>query len=276
MTVEELLIYGKKQVHSDHCKILLADMLGINPLELLNCLNKEVPEEKCNIYKEELEALKEGRPVQYVTGRVNFYGNQFFINKDVLIPRFETEQLASQTLEYIKKYFDSKVSVIDLGCGSGVLGLTLAKKLPQVDTTLLDVSREALNVAYRNALSLEVDAKFILSDMFDKVLEKYDIIISNPPYIKTDEEIEDIVKNNEPHIALYGGDDGLLFYDKILKDIKYYMKERCLVALEIGATLGEDVCCLIQKYLPGDRVLVKKDLAGYDRMVFIFHNLEET
>ena len=273
MTVEELLIYGKKQIHSDHSKILLADLLGLNPLQLLNHLNKEVSDEKSELYKKEIDAIKEGKPVQYVTGKVNFYGNDFLVNKDVLIPRFETEQLVEATIEYIKKYFDDKISIIDLGCGSGAIGLTLAKKLSKVDVTLLDVSREALNVAYRNALYLEVDAKFNLSDMFNKVAEKYDVIISNPPYIKTDEEIEDIVKDNEPYLALYGGEDGLFFYKKILKDIKYHMKDRCLIAFEIGETLGEGVCDLVHKYLPNDRVEVKKDLASRDRMVFIFHNL---
>ena len=275
MTVEELLIYGKKQMHSDHSKILLADILGLNPLELLNHLNKEVSEEKCKLYKDEMNALREGRPVQYVTGKVNIYGNIFLINENVLIPRFETEQLVEETMKYIKSYFEGNVSLLDLGCGSGVIGLTIAKKLPNVSATLLDISKDALNVSYRNALYLEVDAKFIESDMFSKVGEKYDVIISNPPYIKTNEEIEDIVKNNEPHLALYGGDDGLFYYDKILKDIKYHMKDRCLVAFEIGASQGADVYNLIEKYLPGEDILIKKDLAGRDRMVFIFHNLEK-
>ena len=275
MTVEELLIYGKKQIHSDHAKILLADLLGYNPLELLNHLNTKVDDDKCNMYKEEIAAIEEGRPIQYVTGKVNFYGNQFLVNESVLIPRFETEQLVEKTIEYINRYFTDKVSVIDLGCGSGAIGITLSKKLKNVDITLLDISKKALNVAYRNALYQEVDAKFIESDMFSKVAKKYDVIISNPPYIKTNEEIEDIVKNNEPSIALYGGEEGLDLYIKILKDIKYHMNDRCLVAFEIGATQGRDVYNLIQKYLPGEIVEIKKDLAGRDRMVFILHNLEE-
>ncbi len=275
MTVEELLIYGKKHCHSDHAKILLADLLGCNPLELLNHLNTMVSDDKCKMYKEELLALEEGRPIQYVTGKVNFYGNQFLVNEDVLIPRFETEQLVEKTIEYINRYFTDKISVIDLGCGTGAIGITLSKKLDNVDITLLDISKKALNVAYRNALYQEVDAKFIESDMFSKVALKYDVIISNPPYIKNNEEIEDIVKNNEPSLALYGGEDGLDLYIKILKDIKYHMNDRCLVAFEIGATQGRDVYNLIQKYLPGEIVEIKKDLAGRDRMVFILHNLEE-
>ncbi len=275
MTVEELLIYGKKHCHSDHAKFLLSDILGCNPLELLNYLNKEINEEKSNLYKAEIKALEEGNPIQYVTGKTNFYGYQFLVNKDVLIPRFETEQLVEKTIEYVNKYFDDKIDVIDLGCGSGAIGITLAKKLKNIDLTLLDISKQALNVSYRNALYQEVDASFIESDMFSNVKKKYDVIISNPPYIKEDEEIEDIVKNNEPSIALYGGKDGLCFYDKILKDIKDHMKTKCLVAFEIGATQGQDVYNLIQKYLPGAIVEVKKDLAGRDRMVFIFHNLEK-
>ncbi len=274
MTVEELLVYGKKHCHSDHAKILLADLLNCNPLELLNYLNKNVAEEKCDLYIKEIEAMKEGKPLQYVTGKTNFYGYKFLVNPNVLIPRFETEQLVEKTIEYVKKYFSEKVSIIDLGCGSGAIGITLSKKLGNVDMTLLDISKEALAVAYKNALYQEVDAKFIESDMFDKVTEKYDVIISNPPYIRNDEEIEDIVKNNEPALALYGGVKGLDLYIKILQNINNYMKDRCLVAFEIGAGQGEDIANLIRTYLPNTKFEIYKDLAGRDRMVFIFKNLE--
>lgn len=274
MTVEDLLVYGKKHCHSDHAKILLADLLNCNPLELLNYLNKVVDEEKSNLYIKEIQAIEEGKPLQYVTGKANFYGYKFLVNPNVLIPRFETEQLVEKTIEYINKYFSGKVSVIDLGCGSGAIGITLSKKLDDIDITLLDISKEALTVAYKNALYLEVDAKFIESDMFDKVAEKYDVIISNPPYIRNDEEIEDIVKNNEPALALYGGERGLDLYIKILQNISNYMNDRCLVAFEIGALQGEEISNLIKYYLPNTKFEIHKDLAGRDRMVFIFKNLE--
>ena len=214
MTIEELLVLGKKHIHSDHAKILLADLLDKNPLELLTCLDEIGDEEKVEIYKKEIKALEEGKPIQYVLGNVNFYGNTFYVNENVLIPRFETEELVEKTTNYINKYFTNPVDIIDLGTGSGVIGLTLEKKVSTNSVDLIDISKEALEVTKKNCELLNSKANLILSDMLENIPtdNKYDIIISNPPYIKDDEEIEDIVKNNEPHQALYGGVDGLDFY----------------------------------------------------------------
>lgn len=274
MRVEELLVYGKKYCHSDHAKFLLADILGCNPLELLNILDKEVSMDKCKLYEQEINALLIGKPIQYVTGKTNFYGLDFFVNENVLIPRFETEQLVEATTNYIKKYFSKNINIIDLGCGSGAIGITLAKKVNNVNITLLDISKEALTIAYNNSLKHEIDATFIESDMFDKVTDKYDVIISNPPYIKTKERIQEIVKNNEPSIALYGGEEGLDLYEKIFSKIKEHMNDRCLIALEIGMTQGEAVSQIATKYLENINIEIKKDLSGRDRMLFIFKNLE--
>lgn len=132
MRIEDLLFFAKQYIHSDHAKILLAELINMNPLELLNNLNEIVEPEKCEIYKQEIFALKEGKPLQYVIGNVNFYGNKFYINKNVLIPRFETEELVENTVNYINEFFKEPVDIIDLGCGSGVIGLTLEKKFPQI------------------------------------------------------------------------------------------------------------------------------------------------
>ena len=129
MTIEELLVYGKSHCHSDHAKILLAELLGKNPLELLVDLSVQVKEEICQLYKQEILALANNKPLQYVIGSVNFYGNKFLINEKVLIPRFETEELVENTIEFINKYFTEPVDILDLGCGSGVRGLTLEKNV---------------------------------------------------------------------------------------------------------------------------------------------------
>ena len=274
MTVENLLFFAKGHMHSDHAKILVAELLNCNPLELLNHLQEEVPEEKVNLLKEEIKALEENKPLQYVLGHVNFYGNEFYIDKRVLIPRFETEELVENTVKYIKEFFTEPVDIIDLGCGSGVIGLTLEKKVSTKSVDLIDISKEALEVAKINCVKLNSKANLIESDMFTSVNKKYDIIISNPPYIKTEEEIESIVKENEPSIALYAGKDGLDCYKKILETVTPHMKEKCLIAFEIGMTQAEDIKKLVNYYLPNATMLVKKDLSEKDRMVFIFNGIK--
>lgn len=274
MRVEDLLIFGKSYCHSDHVKLLLADLLNLNPLELLNHLNEYVDEPLVKLFKKEIVSLKEGKPLQYVIGSVNFYGNRFIVNENVLIPRFETEELVEHTVKYIKKYFGETVRILDIGCGSGVIGLTLKQKFPKAIVDLLDISDDALTVAKQNATMLNLNVNFIKSDIFENVKNKYDIIISNPPYIKTDEEIEDIVKNNEPHIALYAGNDGLDVYRKILKDVKYHLQEKSLIAFEIGCTQREDIISIARKYLTNIKIISKKDLSEKDRMIFILKNIE--
>ena len=125
MTVEDLLFFAKGHIHSDHAKILVAELVNCNPLELLNHLDDYVSEEKVKLLKKEIEALEKNEPLQYVLGKVNFYGNEFYVDKRVLIPRFETEELVENTINYIKKFFTKPVDIIDLGCGSGVIVLTL-------------------------------------------------------------------------------------------------------------------------------------------------------
>ena len=274
MTVEELLVFGKSHCHSDHAKILLSELLNLNPLELLNHLNDIVPQDKQELYKKEVLALEEGKPLQYVLGYVNFYGNKFLVDERCLIPRFETEELVENTIKYINKYFNYPVDIIDLGTGSGIIGLTLENKVNTNKVDLVDISKDALEVAKQNKELLNSNANLIESDFFSNVTDKYDVIISNPPYIKDNEEIEDIVKNNEPHLALYAGEQGLDCYEKILKEVSNYMKDKCLIAFEIGYTQKEDITNLVNKYLDNVRIEVKKDLSDKDRMLFIFKNLE--
>ena len=274
MTVEELLVYGKSLVHSDHAKILLAELLNKNPLELLNYLNDEVEEELVEKYKSMVEALKEGKPLQYVLGKVNFYGNTFIINHNVLIPRFETEELVENTIEYCKKYFQEPIDIVDLGCGSGVIGLTLEKKLSTNSVDLIDISKEALEVTNKNCGNLNSKANIIQNDFLENIDKKYDLIISNPPYIRNNEEIEQIVKDNEPHLALYAGEDGLDCYRKILRNIKKNLKEKAIIAFEIGFEQTTQIKEIVKQNLDNCKIEVKKDLQDRDRMLFILINLE--
>ena len=274
MTIEELLVIGKSYCHSDHAKILLAELLNKNPLELLNCLDEQVSNEDAKLYQEEVKALSKGEPLQYVIGYVNFYGNRFYVNKNVLIPRFETEELVENTINLIKKHFKEPIDIIDLGCGTGVIGITLEKKVSTKTVDLVDIDKKVLEVTHKNCGYLNSKANIIESDFFTNIDKKYDVIISNPPYIKNNEEIEQIVKDNEPHLALYGGEDGLDSYRKILKDINNHMKERCLIAFEIGHQQKEDLIKLVNEILDNITIIVKKDLSEKERMLFILKNLE--
>lgn len=269
MTVDALIVYGKKYLHKDMVMMLLGSILELNSLELLLHLDLVVSDEKVKEFKNKIKLIQENKPIQYVIGTVNFYGNIFKVNESVLIPRFETEELVENTIKYIKELFDYPIKIIDLGTGSGCIGITLKKKLGNPDVTLLDISEEALSVAKENARLNGVVTDFIHSDMWNQVNNRYDVVISNPPYIKKNEEIEDIVYQNEPHLALYGGEDGLDLYRKIRKNIEKYLQDKYLIALEIGDTQKEDIINIFSD-LNQTEIICKKDLAGRDRMIFIY------
>lgn len=272
MTIDDLIAYGKSKVHSDLAKMLLADLLDMNSLELLMILDKEIDNKVVYEYKRRVSELKEGRPIQYIIGNVNFYGNKLNVDERVLIPRFETEQLVEETIKRIKdKFNDNKISIIDLGTGSGAIGLTLKKEFPNSKVDLLDISLDALDVALNNAKRLGLDINVIHNDMLENINNKYDVVISNPPYIRNDEEIEDIVRDNEPRIALFGGEDGLLFYRKILSNINKNLKEDYLIAFEIGDLQKESIVKIIKEYLPNANIDCLKDLSNRDRMIFIYN-----
>ena len=216
-----------------------------------------------------IELLKQGISPQYIIGNVCFFGNIINVNKNVLIPRFETELLVEKTIKYCRKMFnDSKINILDIGTGSGCISITLKKEL-DCNVVGVDISNDALEVARENALINEVNINFICSDVFSNVNDKFDVIISNPPYISYEEEIEDIVKNNEPHLALYADDNGMYFYDKILRECSNYLNDKFLIAFEIGYKQGEDIKNLAYMYLDNINVSVEKDYSGKDRYVFI-------
>lgn len=216
--------------------------------------------------------LEKGIAPQYIVGNVEFYGNILNVNPNVLIPRFETELLVEKTIHYVKQFWrkdDSNFKILDIGTGSGCIAIALKKEL-NCDVTGIDISNEALDVARSNAIENQVDIHFIQSDIFSDVNDTFDIIISNPPYIREDEEIEEIVKNNEPHLALYAKENGLYFYKKILEKASKYLNDKFLIAFEIGYEQGEDIKNLAYKYLQDIEVAVEKDYSDKDRFVFIY------
>ena len=221
-----------------------------------------------------LKELESGIPVQYIVGNTNFYGYDFKVNRNTLIPRFETELLVEKTYNYIKKYFNKdNIKILDIGTGSGCIAITLNKLLNSCDITGIDISSEALEVAKENNIINNTNVKFIESDIFSNVSDKYDVIISNPPYISYDDiEVMDIVKNNEPHLALYAKDNGLYFYDKIIEDSSKYLNDKFIMAFEIGYKQGKDITKIVNKYYKDINMSVEKDYSGRDRFVFIWNH----
>lgn len=218
-----------------------------------------------------IKRLNNGEPVQYIVGNVDFYGYELDVNKNVLIPRRETEELVEEVIKRAKT-FDNPV-IIDIGTGSGAIAIALSKKL-KTHVYASDISDKAIDVAKTNVDKTNSNVTLLKGNMLKPYIEnniKVDILVSNPPYIKEDEKIEDIVKNNEPHLALYAKNDGLEFYESILKDAKKVLNDKYLIAFEIGETQGEDIKALALKYLGNVNVEIKKDLSDKNRFVFVYN-----
>lgn len=218
-----------------------------------------------------IKRLDNNEAVQYIVGNVNFYGYELDVNKNVLIPRRETEELVYEVINRSKN-FNNPV-IIDVGTGSGAIAITLSKELKS-HVYASDISPDALIVAKKNCTKTKADITFYEGDMLKPYIDnniKVDIIVSNPPYIKLDEEIEDVVKNNEPHLALYAQDNGLEYYKKILSRAKEILNDKFLIAFEIGNTQANDIKNIVKKYFKDVKVEVKKDLSDNDRMFFVYN-----
>ena len=236
-------------------------------LEYLKKYLKENNLDETNLIKYQKELLN-NRPIQYIVGNVNFYGNIIEVNEDVLIPRYETEFLVEKTISLAKKYFPQKIDILDLGTGSGCIAITLKKHLKS-NIDALDISNKALAIARKNAQNNNVKINFLNKDIATYQEKQYDLIISNPPYISEEEEIMDLVKNNEPHIALYAKDNVLYFYKKIIDNLPLITKEKYLLALEIGYNQAIPISEYAKNKLKDINITVEKDLSNKDRYIFI-------
>ena len=201
-------------------------------------------------------------------GYVNFYGYQINVNENVLIPRYETEYLVEKTINLSKKLFNDKVKILDIGTGSGAIAISLSKNLNS-EVTASDISEECLNLAKQNSINNETKIEFVKSDIFQNINGKYDIIISNPPYIDYNEEIMDSVYNYEPHLALFAEDSGLYFYKKILSECKKYLNDKFLIAFEIGYQQSKSITEFARTIFKTEKIITEKDLSGKDRYIFI-------
>ncbi len=245
--------------------ILTKKILNYSKEYILIHGNEDVELEEFKKLEMYINKLIEGIPVQYLTNEQEFYGNKFYVDDNVLIPQPDTEILVEEAISIIK----NGDKVLDLCTGSGAIGISLKKKFAdKINVIGTDISKEALRVAKMNADANEVFVEFVESNMFDKIVENdFDLIVSNPPYIETN-VIKTLSKEvqNEPHIALDGGSDGLDFYRIIVKEGKDYLKSGGYLIIEIGFNQRDEVINLLKEnnYLD---IYSKKDYSGNDRIV---------
>ena len=231
-------------------------------------LQQEVTEEEKQFVEEIFKKLAEHIPAQYIIGHAEFFGMQLKVDERVLIPRPETEELVKLILTENLK---DNLKVLDIGTGSGAIALALAKNRPDWSVTAADISRDALELATENAKRQDLDLTFIRTDCFSEISSKYDIIVSNPPYISRADEVEVglNVLHSEPHLALFADEEGLAIYRRIAEESKDYLNDGGKIYLEIGYKQGQSVPALFMENLPEKRVRTLKDQFGQDMMVVI-------
>lgn len=253
-------------------KLLLLHFSNMTSADLIINMDTEMPEDAYNEFLYGVDRyITKNIPVQHILGYEYFYGHKFIVNQDVLIPRFETEELVANVLMYYDEVFEGqKVETLDIGTGSGCLAVTLDIEEENMTVTGIDISSKALEVAKQNNQNLNGSTTFLQGDLFAPVQgKKYDIIVSNPPYIPQGEYVEELVVENEPDIALFGGEDGLHFYRLILEEAPNFVKDRFIIAFEHAYDKAKELKKLISKHFDGVEVIQKKDMQGKDRMTFI-------
>ena len=264
----QLLEEKKIDSASLKARLLLAYCCHTTKEKLLLQLEEEATKEQQEQYWEGIEQLKKGIPLQYILQKQEFMKLDFYVNSSVLIPQPDTEILVEEMLKLEK--MQEPTRILDLGTGSGAIAISLCVWNPNIQVVGVDISKEALAVAKKNAKIHQVEKRiqWLESDLFEKVEGKFDVIVSNPPYIAT-KEIQTLEKEvqNEPRLALDGGMDGLKFYRRIVKEAKNYLKIGGYLGLEIGYDQKEKVMELLQEAKGYSEITVKQDLAGRNRVM---------
>jgi release factor glutamine methyltransferase len=284
-------LYSKSEIE-ELFAIFCEHFLNLNKIGLRNSFENGLSAIDSEKFLNSVSELKTGKPFQQILGETEFYGMKFFVNEHVLIPRPETEELLELAINKIKGKIknnqdlniglrepqpDNQKSetnkhfrILDIGTGSGIIPIVLKKYFPNAEVSAIDISDRALEVAKRNAEFHKTEIHFINQDYLNEDLDGiYDVIISNPPYIGTDEnaEIEDSVKGFEPNLALFSPtSDALVFYRKIAEDCKNHLSENGMLFLEINQKLGPETLGLYDYILSEGYLL--KDISGNDRMIF--------
>ncbi|HSP22926.1 MAG TPA: peptide chain release factor N(5)-glutamine methyltransferase [Planococcus sp. (in: firmicutes)] len=253
-------------------RLLLQHELGMSHAGLLASLRDPLDKESDEHFRRNIEQHAMGVPVQHLTGVEEFYGREFEVNKDVLIPRPETEELIEETLQLVQRYFPAgDPSIADIGTGSGIIAITMKCELPASKVAAVDISERALHTAKRNASRYGTDVDFKLGDLTEPILgSKWDIVLSNPPYIGYDEAagLSDTVRDFEPHTALFADENGLALYSRMVRELPDLLNKPGIIGFEIGHAQGEAVKNMLKKAFPHAVVYVKKDINRNDRMVF--------
>ena len=262
---EKLIVQGEE---AESLSFVYRSLKNLSFTDFVFALQQEVTEEEKQFVEEIYKKLAAHIPAQYIIGHSDFFGMQLKVDERVLIPRPETEELVELILT---ENPEKNLKVLDIGTGSGAIALALAKNRPDWSVTAADISQEALDLSLENAKAQNLNLSFIKSDCFSEISSKYDIIVSNPPYISRADEVEVglNVLHSEPHLALFADEDGLAIYRRIGEDSKDYLNDGGKIYLEIGYKQGQSVPNLFRKNFPEKRVRTLKDQFGQDRMVVI-------
>ena len=262
---EKLIVQGEE---AESLSFVYRSLKNLSFTDFIFTLQQKVTEEEKEFVEEIYTKLANHIPAQYIIGHADFFGMQLKVDERVLIPRPETEELVELILAENLK---DNLKVLDIGTGSGAIALALAKNRLYWSVTASDISEDALELATENANAQNLNLSFIKSDCFSEISSKYDIIVSNPPYISREdqEEVGLNVLHSEPHLALFADEDGLAIYRRIAEDSKDYLNDGGKIYLEIGYKQGQSVPALFMENLPEKRVRTLKDQFGQDRMVVI-------
>ncbi|MBM4761550.1 peptide chain release factor N(5)-glutamine methyltransferase [Bacillus sp. B15-48] len=256
-------------------ELLLRAVTKMGRAQLFANLRENLSAEQWSAFQQAVERHYQGVPVQYIIGKEEFFDRTFAVNEAVLIPRPETEELVIGTLERLTRIFGSETEfeLADIGTGSGAIAVTLKLENPGLKVTATDVSNEALAIAKKNAANLSAEIEFLQGDLLQPLIasgRKFDVIISNPPYIPVSDAswMSEVVTEHEPHLALFAGEDGLDLYRRFMEELPLVLNETALVAFEIGAGQGEAVAQMLRQTFSKAKIEVVNDLNGKDRMVF--------
>ena len=262
---EKLIVKGEE---AESLSFVYRSLKNLTFTDFVFALQQEVTEEEKQFVEEIYKKLAAHIPAQYIIGHAEFFGMQLKVDERVLIPRPETEELVELILA---ENPETNLSVLDIGTGSGAIALALAKNRPDWSVTAADISQDALDLSVENANAQNLNLSFIKSDCFSEISAKYDIIVSNPPYISREdqEEVGLNVLHSEPHLALFADEDGLSIYRRIAEDSKDYLNDGGKIYLEIGYKQGQSVPAIFRENLPEKQVRILKDQFGQDRMVVV-------
>lgn len=269
------LLLRRQDKEESLAKFLLMYMLDETAEQFSNKLSEELSVEQENRYFDLINKnINEDTPLSHLVGFDYFYDRKFKVTKDVLSPRMETEELIYKVLEYIKKSKKDSFRILDLCTGSGIIAITLKKEIVEKYTEIVasDISEKALSIAIENANNNNANITFIKSDLFDNISGKFDLIISNPPYISYKDKItiKDSVLNYDPHLALFAEEDGIYFYRKIIENANQYLENDGTIFLEIGYDQKEKILELGKSN--NFITTVYKDINGKDRIAYLEYN----